>query len=182
MSGAWNWEWSVLNGIQEAMRGPFWDAVMPVVSMLDNNGILWIAAAILLLAFKKHRRGGILLLIGLGVGVLVCNLLLKNIVARPRPCWLNDAVTLLIANPIDYSFPSGHSVSSAIAATMLTLENRRFGWAAIPLALLIAFSRLYLYVHFPTDVLAGLAIGTAIGVIVWKLLHPLTARWKLMNE
>lgn len=176
---AWNWEWSVLNGIQKWMRSPFWDEVMPKISMLGNAGLIWIAAAIGLLAFKKHRRGGVLLLIGLFCGLLVGNVLLKNSIARPRPSWLNDAVTLLIPNPTDYAFPSGHTLSSTIAATILTLEKRSFGWVAVPLALLIAFSRLYLYVHFPTDVLAGLLLGVFIGFAVWKWLRPVTERWTL---
>ena len=87
--------------------------------------------------------------------MLVGNVCLKNLIARPRPCWLDSSVRLLIADPTDYSFPSGHTLSSVIGATILTKTDRRFGDAAIPLAALIAFSRLYLYVHFPSDVLAA---------------------------
>ena len=72
---------------------------------------------------------------------------------------------LLIANPTDYSFPSGHTLSSVIGATVLTKANRKFGFAAIPLAALIAFSRLYLYVHFPTDILAAAVLGVGIGLV-----------------
>ena len=96
------------------------------------------------------------------MGVLVGNVALKNLIARPRPCWV-ESVPLLIASPTDYSFPSGHTLSSAIAATILTKTDRRFGYAAIPLAALIAFSRLYLYVHWPSDVLAGALLGILIG-------------------
>ena len=72
---------------------------------------------------------------------------------------------LLIANPTDYSFPSGHTLSSVIGATVLTKANRKFGLAAIPLAALIAFSRLYLYVHFPTDILGAAVLGVGIGLV-----------------
>lgn len=72
---------------------------------------------------------------------------------------------LLIANPTDYSFPSGHTLSSVIGTTVLTKANRKFGFAAIPLAALIAFSRLYLYVHFPTDILAAAVLGVGIGLV-----------------
>ena len=99
----------------------------------------------------------------LAAGVLIGNVCLKNLVARPRPCWLEN-VPMLIANPTDYSFPSGHTLSSVIGAAVLTKVNRKFGFAAIPLAALIAFSRLYLYVHFPSDVLASVVLGTAIGI------------------
>ena len=86
---------------------------------------------------------------------------------RPRPCWLDSSVWLLIADPTDYSFPSGHTLSSVIGATILTKTDRRFGYAAIPLAALIAFSRLYLYVHFPSDVLAAAVLGVMIGELAF---------------
>ena len=117
----------------------------------------------------------------LAAGVLVGNVCLKNLIARPRPCWL-ESVPLLIGNPTDYSFPSGHTLSSVIGAFMLTAANRRFGILAIPLAALIGFSRLYLYVHFPSDVLASVVIGTLIGGITVravkkaKALSPNTAK------
>ena len=104
---------------------------------------------------------------GLAVGVLVGNVCLKNLIARPRPCWLDSSVRLLIADPTDYSFPSGHTLSSVIGATILTKTDRRFGYAAIPLAALIAFSRLYLYVHFPSDVLAAAVPGVMIGELAF---------------
>lgn len=105
------------------------------------------------------------MLAGLAVGVLAGNLTLKPLIARPRPCWLDESVQLLIANPTDYSFPSGHTLSSVIGATVLTKANRKFGFAAIPLAALIAFSRLYLYVPFPTDILGAAVLGMAIGLL-----------------
>ena len=105
------------------------------------------------------------------------NACLKNLIARPRPCWLDSSVQLLIANPADYSFPSGHTLSSVIGATGLTKTNRRFGYAAIPLAALIAFSRLYLYVHFPSDVLAAAVLGVALGELVWRCGGKLLERW-----
>ena len=79
---------------------------------------------------------------------------------------VDESVPLLIARPSDYSFPSGHTMAGAIGATILTAADRRFGWAAIPLAMLIAFSRLYLYVHFPSDVLGGAVLGVGIGLLM----------------
>ena len=93
----------------------------------------------------------------------------ENLIARPRPCWLDDSVKLLIPIPTDYSSPSGHTLSSVIGATVLTKTNRRFGWAAIPLAAIIAFSRLYLFVHYPSDILAGAVLGAAIGLVVYRV-------------
>lgn len=164
-----NLDWAVLNWIHSALSCGALDFLMPKLTLLGSSGAVWIATGIALLCFKKYRRYGIILFCGLIAGLLVGNLILKTWVARPRPCWLNPTVVLLIASPSDFSFPSGHSLSSAIAATILTLTNRRFGYAAIPLALLIAFSRLYLYVHFPSDVLGGLLLGVAIGAAVFYI-------------
>ena len=101
-------------------------------------------AAAALLITKKYRRYGVLLLVALALGVLTGNLTLKPLIARPRPCWVDESVRLLIPNPTDYSFPSGHTLSSVIGATVLTKANAKFGLAAIPLAALIAFSALSL--------------------------------------
>ncbi len=122
-----------------------------------------------MLCTKKYRRQGVILLAGLAAGVLVGNVCLKNLIARPRPCWLDDSVKLLIPVPTDYSFPYGHTLSSVIGATVLTKTNRRFGWAAIPLAAIIVFSRLYLFVHYPSNILAGAVLGVAIGLAVYRV-------------
>lgn len=158
---------TILHGIHAALTGPFLDFLMPKITDLGNGGAIWLLAAGCLLCTKKYRRQGVLLLGGLAVGVLVGNVALKNLIARPRPCWV-ESVPLLIASPTDYSFPSGHTLSSAIAATILTKTDRRFGYAAIPLAALIAFSRLYLYVHFPSDILGAVALGVAIGELTFR--------------
>lgn len=166
------WEWltrldfSVLYAIQDALRCGFFDFLMPKITWLGNGGLIWILAAAVLLCIRKRRRYGVLLLIGLALGLLIGNIILKNAAARPRPCWLDPTVQLLIRAPRDYSFPSGHTMASVIGATVLTGADRRFAPIAIPLAALIAFSRLYLFVHFPSDVLAAVVIGLAIGGLV----------------
>ncbi len=102
---------------------------------------------------------------------------MKNIFARPRPCWL-ETVQLLIASPTDYSFPSGHTLASVIGAYIVTAANRKFGIIAVPLAALVAFSRLYLYVHFPSDVLASLVLGIVIAAASVMLFKRLKIRDK----
>ena len=161
-----NFDWTILHWIQNTLVCPAMDLLMPKVTLLGNGGAVWILAAAILLATKKYRKYGAFLLVGLAVGVLVGNLTLKSLIARPRPCWLDESVTLLIENPTDYSFPSGHTLSSVIGATVLTKANRKFGLLAIPLAAFIAFSRLYLYVHFPTDVLGAAVLGVGIGLLI----------------
>lgn len=159
-------DWGILHWIQTYLVCPALDAIMPRLTLLGDIGFIWILTGVVLLCTKKHRRTGILLLLGLLCGALVGNVVLKNLVARPRPCWLDESVQLLIATPKDFSFPSGHTLSSTIGATILTRADRRFGYAAIPLAVLLAFSRLYLYVHFPSDVFAGAVLGLVIGELV----------------
>ena len=159
-----NFDWAILHWIQNTLACPAMDFLMPKITLLGNGGSIWILAAAGLLVTKKYRKYGAFLLAGLAIGVLIGNLTLKPLIARPRPCWLDESVQLLIANPTDYSFPSGHTLSSVIGATVLTKANRRFGFAAIPLAALIAFSRLYLYVHFPSDILAAAVLGVGIGL------------------
>ena len=149
-------DWGILHWIQNNITCPFLDAVVPKLTMLGNAGIIWILAGVLLLCTKKYRRQGALVLMGLLAGLLVGNVALKHLVAR------------LIATPTDYSFPSGHTLSSTIAATILAKTDRRFGYAAISLAVLIALSRLYLYVHFPSDVFAAALLGLLIGELTFR--------------
>ena len=169
-------DWGILHWIQNNITCPFLDAVVPKLTMLGNAGIIWILAGVLLLCTKKYRRQGALVLMGLLAGLLVGNVALKHLVARSRPCWLDPSVQLLIATPTDYSFPSGHTLSSTIAATILAKTDRRFGYAAISLAVLIALSRLYLYVHWPTDVLGGILVGAAAGWAGARLADALRRR------
>ncbi|MDD3230835.1 MAG: phosphatase PAP2 family protein [Oscillospiraceae bacterium] len=174
-----NIDWSVLQWIHDTFTCGFLDYLMPKITLLGDMGAIWIVAAVVLICTKKYRKQGVILLAGLAIGVLVGNVALKHLIARPRPCWLDTSVQLLIANPTDYSFPSGHTLSSVIGATILTLTNRKFGWAAIPVAALIAFSRLYLYVHFPSDILGAVFFGLIIGISVFYVGN---ATWKWLGK
>lgn len=155
-------DWAIMHWIRDTIQCGALDLLMPKLTALGNGGAVWIIAALAMTISKKYRRYGVVMTVSLAAGVLIGNVCLKHLVARPRPCW-QENVQLLIANPTDYSFPSGHTLSSVIGATVLTKANGKLGLAAIPLAALIAFSRLYLYVHFPSDVLASVIIGTVIG-------------------
>jgi len=158
-----NFELSVLNFIQEYIKTPFLDPIMVGITSLGNAGAIWIVAAILFLCCKKYRKVGIMLSIGLILSLLIGNLTLKPLIARIRPFEYRKGIELLISTPTDFSFPSGHTLASFICATILMMKERKVGYGALILAILIAFSRLYLYVHFPTDVLASIVLGAAIG-------------------
>lgn len=157
------WEFALLDWIQANLRAPLMDTAMLTVTRLGDKGLIWLALAAVLTARRSTRRQGLAMLLGLALELACCNLVLKPFVARARPCDINTAIQLLIARPADYSFPSGHTGASFAAVSALYLTRWR-GWgAAAALAVLIAFSRLYLYVHFPTDVLAGAMLGAVLG-------------------
>lgn len=167
MNFAFPGDWAILLWIQEYMRTAWLDVIVPFYSSLGNGGMLWIAIAVVFLFNKRYRYVGGAMLFGLALGWLVGNSFLKPFIARPRPCWLDTSVALLIPVPQDYSFPSGHTLSSVIAATVLWWSGRRWlGMVGILLAALMTLSRLYLFVHFPSDILAGIILGVLIGSAV----------------
>lgn len=159
-------DWGVLHWIQAHLTGGVLDGIMLAITRVGGLW-LWVAAAMALLCTKKYRRQGVLLLAGILAAATVNAKLLKPLFARPRPCWLEPNVPLLVPSPGDFSFPSGHTVTAFAGAAVLWGANRRFGWAVFPAAALTAFSRLYLFVHFPSDVLGGGVIGTALGLAVF---------------
>ncbi len=159
------WDESILQWIQHTLRGPFLDAVLPAITFLGDAALIWIAAAVLLMAIKTQRAAGAAVAVALLLSLLVGNCGIKPLVARLRPCDVDLSITLLIPHPGEFSFPSGHSMSSFAAATALFLYRKKWGAAALVLAALIGFSRLYLYVHYPTDVLAGALIGVGLAFL-----------------
>lgn len=119
----------------------------------------------------KTRKVGILVSVALLLDVLTCNVILKPLIARTRPYDVNTAVELLIRAPRDYSFPSGHTAASfAAAAALWFADKKKLAIPALVLAVLIAFSRMYFYVHYPTDVLGGAILGMVCGWLSYKLL------------
>ena len=158
---------AILNYIAEHLRTPLLDQVFSAITALNDYGLIWIGFAIVMLCTKRYRRGGIAITIALALSFLIGNLLLKHLIDRVRP-FVTYPMTLLIAVPAGSSFPSAHTLSSFAAAMAIWRTERRLGIPAMILAALIAFSRLYLYVHYPSDVLAGAILGLWIGwLAVW---------------
>lgn len=168
-------DFEILYRIQE-MHTAFLNPLMVAVSALGNNGIVWILTAAVLLFFKKTRKCGMLMLISMAVCFIVGNLGIKNLVQRPRPCQIDPSVSLLIPVPGEYSFPSGHTLHGFAAAVTVFLHNKKAGIAALLLAALIAFSRMYLFVHFPTDILGGMILGSAVALIVYGIFRKRSRR------
>ncbi|MBQ8996313.1 MAG: phosphatase PAP2 family protein [Oscillospiraceae bacterium] len=157
-------DWIVLDWIQEHLSSAFLDAVFVFVTHLGDHAVIWILLAIVLLMNGKTRRAGIRILAGLLLGFLVGNLAIKNIVRRPRPFEVRG-IEPIISPPKDHSFPSGHTTSSFVSAWTLFREDKKKGIPALLLAGCIAFSRLYLFVHFPSDILGGILLGYGIARI-----------------
>lgn len=160
-----DWEFSILYALQE-IHSPVLDKIMLFITWLGDAGWFWLAIGAVCLVFKKHRKMGLQLFVSMLCTLIIGNVIIKNLVGRLRPCDIDPAVTLLLSRPHGHSFPSGHSINSMAAAVALFLNNKKIGIPAIIIATLIGFSRLYLFVHFPTDVVVGFAIAilVAIGV------------------
>ena len=168
-----NLDGEILLQIQQHLRTDLLTPFMKGVTFLGNGGWFWILCAVVLLAIPKTRKTGYAAVLSLIFGVIVTNLLLKNIVARPRPFAEIEALIPLIAKPTDFSFPSGHTTASfAVALVMLRMLPKKIGIPAVVLAALVAFSRLYLGVHYPTDVLVGFVValvGSSLAVWIVRM-------------
>ena len=156
----------------QSLHSPMLDGSMCFITRLGDSGILWVTLTALLLVFRKTRRVGCVLAAALLIDAVLCNLLLKPLVARIRPCDILADVQLLISRPDDFSFPSGHTAASFASVTTLWLAGKKqCALAAQPLGVLIAFSRMYLFVHYPTDIIGGVLVGVGCGWIGAKLVE-----------
>ena len=151
-------DFAILDFIHNFLRCTFLDEMLSFITHLGDGGLIWIAAGVVMLFFKKYRKCGVMVLMSLALCAIITSGVIKPLVGRLRPFQIKDIVPY-IAPPGGYSFPSGHTSSSFTAATAIFLCHRREGAIAYVLAALIAFSRLYFYVHFPTDVLTGALLG-----------------------
>ena len=169
-------ELNVLYWIQEVFACPFLDWLMPPLSALSAHGEIWILLALVLVCVPKTRRVGITMGFTLLLCFLIGNMTLKPLIARVRPYDVVSDVNLLVERLHDFSFPSGHTLASVGAATALTLYHRRWGAAALVLAAAIGFSRLYLFVHYPTDVVAGALLGVVLAFAARWLVTKIYAK------
>ena len=177
----------ILDWIAATLWCPFLDAVMPVITMLGDAGIFWMIIAAMLLLFKKTRRVGLGMGFAMLMGLLLCNLTLKPLCQRPRPYdyqydVFGKMIPLIIERQHDFSFPSGHTIASFEAAGVIMLNNKKWGITALVLACLIAFSRLYLYVHYPTDVLVSIVLGLALALFGNWLARRIPDRYLLLDR
>jgi undecaprenyl-diphosphatase len=161
---------TIIFWVQNHLHNPVTDFLFPKITALGDIGLIWILVAVCMLIFKKTRKWGIVLLAALALEYICNDLILKNLVQRIRPCNVWPEVPMLISRPSSYSFPSGHSASSFVSAATLYRCNKKWGIFALLLAALIAFSRVFLFVHFPSDVLVGSLLGLLVSFGVCKVL------------
>lgn len=169
----WNslntFEISILDTIRDTIGCALLDTFMPIITLLGEDGIFFIAMAVIMLFFKKTRKTGIMIGAALLMGFIVGNLTLKPLFMRMRPYDFNtsfDKSQLLVEALSDYSFPSGHTLAVCEGCVVLFLTQKKYiGIPALFAAALVAFSRLYLYVHYPSDVIIGALFGCLFGVL-----------------
>ena len=175
-------EFAILDWIQNTLRCDLLDITRPFVSALCDHGEIWIILALVLLAIRQTRLQGAAVACGLALDLIACNLFLKPLFGRARPFVLNPAAALLVLPPLDASFPSGHTAASFAAVAALKASGSPLWKPALGLAAVIAFSRLYLYVHWPSDVLGGALLGAAVGWIGAKLAETIRQRRRLSRR
>jgi undecaprenyl-diphosphatase len=159
---------TLISFVYHNLHTPLLDKIMIFITNLGNSGAIWIALTFLFLMFKQTRKLGILLTFALLLELFICDGVLKNIFARPRPFTRFD-VDLLIPSPHSYSFPSGHTASSFTAAFIIFYYERKIGALALLLAALIGFSRVYLFCHYPSDILGGIILALIISFFTIKI-------------
>ena len=174
---------AVLLWIQENLRTAFFNPIVTFITHLGDHGYLWIALLLILLVIPKTRKAGLI-----GAGALLLTFLLNNqvikpLVARTRPYEVIEGLTILIKKPGEFSFPSGHTANSMAVGVVLFMISQQYqklgdkklyfpktaGWIFLVLSILIGLSRLYVGVHYPTDVLGGAVVAIFDACVVFGI-------------
>lgn len=167
----WKFDFEILFFIKDHIRNDFLNVVVPFYTTLGDDGIIWIIVGLVMLIPKKTRKCGIMVLAALLVMLVTNNIILKNLIARPRPYATYPELVADLADlihiPKSYSFPSGHTVSAMAAAFTIFTQHKKLGIVALIMAFLMGLSRLYVGVHFPTDVYGGIIVGALIALAVY---------------
>lgn len=161
----------------QSLHFPLLNYIMIFITSLGNGGLIWIVAALFLIFQNKNmlKREGFTIAVALIIFSVLGLLILKPIIARPRP-FIAQGVDILIKEPMGFSFPSGHTGSSFAAASVIYFYNKKRGMLALILATLIAFSRMYLFVHYPSDIVGGLILGIISSRIAIKITNEISRK------
>lgn len=164
------WLYGLDKGITDAihfgLQNGFFDAIMPIITRLGDGGLIWIIFSIILICTKKYRKVGITSLLAISLGAILTEGVIKHLVERVRPIIAYPIDNPLIKLPTSSSFPSGHTASSVAVAYVLCTYIKRYRVYFISLAAFIGFSRIYLYVHYFSDVMGGVVVGLICGILV----------------
>ncbi len=148
----------------QSLHNPILDKIMVNITSLGNLGAIWFIISIVLMIIKRYRRYGVLLFVTLALTGCLGSFVIKPLIARSRPCDVFKEVDILIRHPGGFSFPSGHTYLSFAAATVICFMNKKLGILAFIFAVVMGFSRMYLFVHFPSDVVAGALLGVVVAL------------------
>ncbi len=171
------WEFTILDWIQNNMRSPWLDTLVANFSELANIGAPWILLALVLIMYKPTRRTGCFLAAAMLLEFVVVDMGMKPLFDRPRPCDVNTAIDMLVQRPNSASFPSGHSAQAFVVSSALYYCHSKLFVPVLVVSVLMALSRLYLYVHFPTDVMIGMLVGWLCGFVAVEFCR----KWELKN-
>jgi undecaprenyl-diphosphatase len=172
----------ILNSIKMFLHRPIFDEFFCFLTWIGNKGAVWILISIALLYKRKNRKTGITVLIALLLGLILGDIILKPVIGRVRPFIKYDYITTTVENLGIYSFPSGHTTSSLAASITMFMNNKRIGGFLILLALGIAFSRLYLMVHYPSDIIGGMVLGLICAFAADKIVNITNQKIRFKNK
>lgn len=171
------WESNIVLFVQENLRFEFLNPIMQFITSLGDHGIFPIAVIILFLLFRKTRKVGLTAGISLALEAILVNLIIKNLVGRTRPYVVNEAIDYITTRPSDNSFPSGHTgCFFAVASVLFYMMPKKVGIPAMIIASLVAISRLYVGVHYPTDIIGGFIIGMFTGFIAKLIVEKVSQK------
>ncbi len=166
----------ILEIIRTYFFSSFMDSIMVLITKLGDRGLIWIIISIILLLSKKYKKIGITMIIALLLTSIIGEGLIKNIIQRPRVFNSIDDIKLIIKAPSSYSFPSGHTASSFAAAMVLGYYIKKYKYLFYFSAFLVAFSRLYLWVHYPSDIVGGIVFGIICGFVAIKIINDIVIK------
>ncbi len=182
MNALLEWDAGVLLWIQENMRTDLMTTIMKAITRLGDGGCLWIVLALVFLVVGKTRKVGATSALALIITFVTVNLGIKNLVARTRPYEVVDGLINLVDKQKDFSFPSGHAAHAfAVGVVILVMMPKKIGVPVFIISVLMAYSRLYIGVHYPTDVIAGALLGTAIAFLSIFIVNKICSMWNKRN-